>query len=226
VNFLNIGASELIVIIAIAILAIGPRRMVQIMRTLGRTAGKLRRMSSEFMGLVNSELRDTGLDPETVKGQLDGEATVIEGQVKTTSTEAKEAALSLKQEIGSLQAELQAAATEARAFVRRAAQAPDDDEDGAARPAAPSAVPAVAEDQTPAQGTAAQITAAQVTSAPAEPPPAPRVLGALGGLDTEGERASEEKPTQASVSVEEKAGEDEGTGAGERESEEEAAQPG
>jgi sec-independent protein translocase protein TatB len=219
VNFLNIGASELILIILIAILAIGPRRMVQLMRTLGRTAGKLRRMSSEFMSMVNSELRETGLDPETVKGALDGEANVIEGQMKSADDETKETVRRLRQEIGSLQAELQAAASEARAFVRKEAQA-EEDEAGPTKPVEPG----------PEAPKIEEKTTAQATAVPAEPAPVPRVLGALGGLDIEGERPIPVQATQAPISVEENAGNGEGTSAGERaaarESKEEAAQPG
>jgi sec-independent protein translocase protein TatB len=184
VNFLNIGASEAVVIIVIAILAVGPRRMVGMARTLGRTAGKLRRMSGEFMKMVNSELQETGLDAKTLQSTLSGEAQAIEGQVQTTGDQAKDAARSLKQELGSLTAELQAAASEAREFVRREVQAGDDEEAGrGSAPAKP----------VPPRGVKGTQPVAPATAATAPEAVAPRTLGALGGLEAE-PAAAPDKP--------------------------------
>jgi len=56
-NFLNIGPWELSVILVIAILMIGPKRMVQIVRAIGRITGQMRRLSGEFLGTIQAELR-------------------------------------------------------------------------------------------------------------------------------------------------------------------------
>lgn len=56
-NFLNIGPWELSVILVIAILMIGPKRMVQIVRAIGRITAQMRRLSGEFLGTIQAELR-------------------------------------------------------------------------------------------------------------------------------------------------------------------------
>ncbi len=206
-NFFNIGPSELIVIVVIAILAIGPRRMVQLMRSLGRTAGKLRRMSSEFMALVNAELRETGESVQQVAQTAKAGAGEVEGQVEAAGEDTRETVRLLRQEIGSLRAELEAAALEARAYIKREAQAADEEEapSGGAAPARP------VEATAPAAPAPAEAVAPSAAAA--------RVLGALGGL--EGEAAPTEPapaaPPPGAVAEavgQEKAGEDEGTRAG------------
>jgi len=59
VNFLNVGPWELAVILVIALLLIGPKRMVELARTLGRVTGQLRKMSSEFTASIRAELLNT-----------------------------------------------------------------------------------------------------------------------------------------------------------------------
>jgi Sec-independent protein translocase protein TatA len=121
VNFLNIGPSELMVILAIAILAIGPKRMVEIARTLGRATGKLRKISGEFMAIIQAELQETGASArELVDGTIAGEAGV-EGEVTATGQQAKGTVKSLKEEIGlaSLQAELQETERATREFLQK-----------------------------------------------------------------------------------------------------------
>ena len=56
-NFLNIGPWELSVILVIAILTIGPKRMVEIIRAIGRITAQMRRLSGEFLGTIQTELR-------------------------------------------------------------------------------------------------------------------------------------------------------------------------
>ncbi len=55
-NFLNVGPFELMMIMVIAILVVGPQRMVEIVRTVGRMAGQLRRLSNEFTSTLQSEI--------------------------------------------------------------------------------------------------------------------------------------------------------------------------
>ena len=56
-NFLNIGPWELSLILIIAILMIGPKRMVEITRAIGRITTHLRKLSGEFMSTIQTELR-------------------------------------------------------------------------------------------------------------------------------------------------------------------------
>lgn len=47
-NFFNIGTAELILIFIIALIVVGPRRLPEIARSLGKIMNDLRRMSQEF----------------------------------------------------------------------------------------------------------------------------------------------------------------------------------
>ncbi len=55
-NFINLGSWELVLIIVIAILAVGPKRLVQIVRTIQKWAAQARRISRQLMGSLQSEL--------------------------------------------------------------------------------------------------------------------------------------------------------------------------
>ncbi len=58
-NFLNVGPWELTLIIIIAILVVGPKRMVEVTRTLGRIAAQLRRFSNEFLIALQTEVNSS-----------------------------------------------------------------------------------------------------------------------------------------------------------------------
>lgn len=47
-NFFNIGTAELLLIFAIALIVVGPRRLPEIARGLGKIVNDLRQMSQEF----------------------------------------------------------------------------------------------------------------------------------------------------------------------------------
>ncbi|MBX7496670.1 Sec-independent protein translocase protein TatB [Qipengyuania sp. 6B39] len=53
----DIGAAELLVIVVVAIIVIGPKDMPRAMRTAGRWIGKIRRMSSHFRAGVDEMVR-------------------------------------------------------------------------------------------------------------------------------------------------------------------------
>ena len=69
-NFLNIGTMELMVIIAIAILVIGPQRMVQVARTIGRMATRMRQISGEFTSILRSEFAELDDARQEVQGAI------------------------------------------------------------------------------------------------------------------------------------------------------------
>ncbi len=58
----DIGASELLVIVIVAILVIGPKDMPKAMRTAGRWIGKLRRMSSHFRSGIDEMVRQAEIE--------------------------------------------------------------------------------------------------------------------------------------------------------------------
>ena len=70
----DIGASELLVIVVVAILVIGPKDMPGALRTAGRWIGKIRRTSAHFRAGFDAMVREAqmatadtllGLPPET-----------------------------------------------------------------------------------------------------------------------------------------------------------------
>lgn len=101
-NFLNVGPWELSVILIIAILLIGPKRLVEVFQAIRRFSGQLRRMSTEFTSLIQSEIqasaRETdqahrgpgGQVEEIVKGGLAPLAS-IQTEIQTAAQEVRQA---------------------------------------------------------------------------------------------------------------------------------------
>ncbi|MFW6174302.1 MAG: Sec-independent protein translocase subunit TatA/TatB [Chloroflexota bacterium] len=54
-NFVGIGTMELVVILAVALLALGPKRMVETSRSVGEFMRKLREQRDEFTSMVMDE---------------------------------------------------------------------------------------------------------------------------------------------------------------------------
>jgi sec-independent protein translocase protein TatB len=57
----DIGWGELVVIGIVALIAIGPKELPAVLRTLGQTMGKVRRMAAEFQGQFQEALREAEL---------------------------------------------------------------------------------------------------------------------------------------------------------------------
>ena len=55
----DIGWSEILVIIVVAIVVVGPKELPRMMGTFGRYAGKLRRAAAEFQRQFDEAMRDT-----------------------------------------------------------------------------------------------------------------------------------------------------------------------
>ncbi|TMM48772.1 Sec-independent protein translocase protein TatB [Qipengyuania marisflavi] len=58
----DIGASELLVIVIVAILVIGPKDMPRALRSAGRWIGKMRRMSNHVRAGVDAMIRDAEME--------------------------------------------------------------------------------------------------------------------------------------------------------------------
>ena len=58
----DIGAAELLVIVVVAILVIGPNEMPRALRSAGRWVGKLRRMSNHFRSGIDAMIREAELE--------------------------------------------------------------------------------------------------------------------------------------------------------------------
>lgn len=54
----DIGWTELLVIASVAIIVVGPKDLPRMLRTLGQTLGKVRRMSREFQSTFNDALKE------------------------------------------------------------------------------------------------------------------------------------------------------------------------
>ena len=57
----DIGWSELLLIGIVALIAIGPKELPTVLRTLGQYMGKVRRMASEFQGQFQEAMREAEL---------------------------------------------------------------------------------------------------------------------------------------------------------------------
>ncbi len=64
----GVGYSEMFVLALIAIIVIGPKDLPKVLRGFGRMMTKVRGMSREFQGHVDSAMKDAGL--EDVKKDL------------------------------------------------------------------------------------------------------------------------------------------------------------
>jgi sec-independent protein translocase protein TatB len=58
----DIGWSELVVIAVVALIAIGPKELPGVLRTVGAYMGKIRRMASEFQGQFQEAMREAEID--------------------------------------------------------------------------------------------------------------------------------------------------------------------
>ena len=62
----NIGTPELLMILAIALIVVGPKRLPEIGRTIGRVMNELRKVQDEVRDMVKFDLSDdTSIVPET-----------------------------------------------------------------------------------------------------------------------------------------------------------------
>ena len=70
----DIGAFELLVIVVVAVLVIGPKDMPLALRTAGRWIGKVRRVSAHFRSGVDTMIREAELEDMEKKWQAQNEA--------------------------------------------------------------------------------------------------------------------------------------------------------
>lgn len=59
---LDIGWTELLIIAMVAIIVVGPKDLPRMLRSLGRTAGQLRRTANEFREQFDDALRESELE--------------------------------------------------------------------------------------------------------------------------------------------------------------------
>ncbi len=56
---LNLGGMEILVILVVALLVLGPDKLPNVMRTIGKAMGELRRVSTEFQRTIHTEAART-----------------------------------------------------------------------------------------------------------------------------------------------------------------------
>ncbi|MBU7579377.1 MAG: twin-arginine translocase subunit TatB [Porphyrobacter sp.] len=69
----DIGASELLVIIIVAVVVIGPKDLPLAMRTAGRWIGKMRRVSAHFRSGIDTMVREAELEEMEKKWKAQNE---------------------------------------------------------------------------------------------------------------------------------------------------------
>jgi Sec-independent protein translocase protein TatA len=143
-SFFGIGLAEMMAILAIAILVIGPARMVTFGRTLGRILRRMRSISGEFLGSIQEELAETQAETREAVGGLMEDGAGVSAEIEATKQEtddtledagggAVEAATSMKEELTSFAQEAQEALRDIgesfAGFVKAEAEKPDTEDD-------------------------------------------------------------------------------------------------
>jgi sec-independent protein translocase protein TatB len=104
VNFLNnVGPWELMVIVILAILLVGPKRVLQIIQSIRQFAGQIRKMSGEFTSMLQTEVQEAQ--------EVDRE---VRGVGRETSQDLRSTLKEVLNPFAAVQGELQAAAQETR----------------------------------------------------------------------------------------------------------------
>lgn len=70
----DIGASELLMIVIVAVVVIGPKDMPMALRTAGRWIGKMRRVSNHFRAGIDAMVREAELEEMERKWREQNEA--------------------------------------------------------------------------------------------------------------------------------------------------------
>jgi sec-independent protein translocase protein TatB len=132
----DIGATELLLIMIVAILVIGPKDMPLALRTVGRWVGKLRKLSSHFRTGLDAMVREAELEDMEKKWKAQNEKIMREhpegAPAEMEPTGAYPAAMTPQkaEELKIIAAKQQAAAEEAgatAAAAERAMQAPSEE---------------------------------------------------------------------------------------------------
>jgi sec-independent protein translocase protein TatB len=89
-NFFNIGTAELILIFIIALIVVGPRRLPEIGREIGRILSDLRKMSQEFTTDLTQELEAPAKELGEITQELEASAKELREMTQEMSAPAKE----------------------------------------------------------------------------------------------------------------------------------------
>jgi sec-independent protein translocase protein TatB len=67
---MNLGMSEMIFIFIAALILVGPKKLPEIMRTVGKYMNEFKRASNEFKYQIQSEINNLELEAEKTKQQI------------------------------------------------------------------------------------------------------------------------------------------------------------
>ncbi len=79
----DIGAAELLVLVVVAVLVIGPKDMPLALRTVGRWVGKIRRVSAHFRTGLDAMVREAELEEMEQKWKAQNEAIMAKTSADT-----------------------------------------------------------------------------------------------------------------------------------------------
>jgi sec-independent protein translocase protein TatB len=127
----EIGWGELLVIGVVALIAIGPKELPAVLRTIGQWMGKIRRMASEFQGQFQEAMREAEMSD--LKKQVDEMTDTAKGYTNFDP-------------IGTVRNEIEGAMTDKPAAATEAAAPTVPDAPEPASPQAPPAEPATEQD--------------------------------------------------------------------------------
>ncbi len=85
----DIGAAELLVLIIVAVLVIGPKELPLALRTAGRWIGKVRKVSAHFRTGLDAMVREAELEDMEKKWQAQNEA-IMKRSAASSEAEAGE----------------------------------------------------------------------------------------------------------------------------------------
>ena len=85
----NLGGMEILVILVVALLVLGPEKLPKFMRTVGKAVGELRRASTEFQRTMNVEISADGKTaPELTETETSAEESAENAPSRDTSPHA------------------------------------------------------------------------------------------------------------------------------------------
>ena len=87
----DIGAAELLVILIVAVVVIGPKDLPLAMRTAGRWIGKMRRISAHFRSGIDAMVREAELEEMEKKWKAQNEEIMRRSAALTTGAHGAEA---------------------------------------------------------------------------------------------------------------------------------------
>ena len=90
---MNLGMSEMIFIFIAALILVGPKKLPEIMRQVGKFMGEFKRASNEFKYQIESEMRNLELEAERAKPAILPPATATPAQEPPQGTIASGALL-------------------------------------------------------------------------------------------------------------------------------------